>query len=72
MQTVADILWDAGNFSNGSERLIAVGHDNGDLRLFDLAAGKYVWKTNVGAGVRCKSKQLIKAAAQFSHYLSSK
>ncbi|KAI8149453.1 WD repeat-containing protein 92-like protein [Fennellomyces sp. T-0311] len=40
-----------GNFQNGNERLLAVGFDNGDLQLFDLASVQYIYSANVGSGI---------------------
>lgn len=41
-----------GNVS-ASDRSLASGYDNGDVSLFDLRAGKQLWKKNVGKGVCC-------------------
>ncbi|KAF7727495.1 hypothetical protein EC973_007473 [Apophysomyces ossiformis] len=40
-----------GDLGHAEQRLVAVGYDNGDVKLFDLTASQYVWETNVGAGV---------------------
>ncbi|KAL0089720.1 WD40-repeat-containing domain protein [Phycomyces blakesleeanus] len=40
-----------GNIDNGTQRLVAVGYANGDIKLFDLTASKYIWETHVNEGV---------------------
>ncbi|CAO3649032.1 unnamed protein product [Cunninghamella blakesleeana] len=37
--------------SQKSQRLIAMGYDNGIIRLFDLTSGSYIWETNLDDGV---------------------
>lgn len=40
-----------GNSYNDSERCIAAGYDNGDVKLFDLRSSSMRWETNVSNGV---------------------
>ena len=40
-----------GNSFNDSERCIAAGYDNGDLKLFDLRKNELVWDHNLDNGV---------------------
>ena len=40
-----------GNFENGNDRLLAVGFDNGELQLFDIASTQYIYKTKLNSGV---------------------
>ena len=40
-----------GNCFNAKERVIASGYDNGDIKLFDLKAGRLIWETNTQNGV---------------------
>jgi WD40 repeat protein len=40
-----------GNAFDGTERSIAAGFDNGDLKLFDLRTSQMIWETNVENGV---------------------
>lgn len=40
-----------GNAHENDERCVAAGYDNGDVKLFDLRAGKARWEKNVGNGV---------------------
>lgn len=40
-----------GNSYNDSERCVAAGYDNGDVKLFDLRTNTMRWETNVGNGV---------------------
>ncbi|KAG2222370.1 hypothetical protein INT45_006892 [Circinella minor] len=40
-----------GNFENGNERLLAVGFDNGELQLFDIASTQYIYKTKLNSGI---------------------
>lgn len=40
-----------GNSYNDDERCVAVGYDNGDVKLFDLRTMSMLWETNVGNGV---------------------
>ncbi|KAK4005161.1 dynein axonemal assembly factor 10 [Daphnia magna] len=40
-----------GGAYNASERLLAAGFDNGDLKIFDLKTMKIQWETNVGNGI---------------------
>ena len=40
-----------GNSCTSTDRQVAAGFDNGDLKLFDLRSCKMVWETNVGNGV---------------------
>ncbi len=41
-----------GGAYSSSDRLLAAGFDNGDLKIFDLKTMKVQWETNVGNGVR--------------------
>ena len=41
----------AGNCYNDTERMIAAGYDNGDVKMWDLRNMKLYWDTNVGNGV---------------------
>ena len=40
-----------GNSYNDSERCIAAGYDNGDVKLFDLRTSSMRWETNASNGV---------------------
>jgi WD40 repeat protein len=40
-----------GHSASDSDRMVASGYDNGDLKMFDLRTMKLYWETNVGAGV---------------------
>ena len=40
-----------GDAHTSSDRLLAAGYDNGDVKLLDLTAGKIRWETNVANGV---------------------
>merc|ERR1711976_8367 len=40
-----------GNSYNNSERVIAAGYDNGDVKLFDLKQNSLIWDTNLKNGV---------------------
>jgi WD40 repeat protein len=40
-----------GNSYNNSERVIAAGYDNGDVKLFDLKQNSLIWDTNLRNGV---------------------
>lgn len=40
-----------GNSFNDSERCVAAGYDNGDVKLFDLRASAMRWETNAANGV---------------------
>eukprot|EP00471_Norrisiella_sphaerica_P012014 CAMPEP_0184503658 /NCGR_PEP_ID=MMETSP0113_2-20130426/52024_1 /TAXON_ID=91329 /ORGANISM="Norrisiella sphaerica, Strain BC52" /LENGTH=356 /DNA_ID=CAMNT_0026893199 /DNA_START=357 /DNA_END=1427 /DNA_ORIENTATION=- len=40
-----------GNSFNDSERMVATGYDNGDLKMLDLRAQKLVWECNVNNGI---------------------
>jgi len=40
-----------GNSSSAEDRLVAVGYDDGDIKLFDLRAGACLTEMNVGSGV---------------------
>lgn len=42
----------AGNAHNDTERALAVGYDNGDIKLFDLRTTSSLWETNMNSGVR--------------------
>ena len=40
-----------GDAHSADDRCVVAGYDNGDVKLFDLAAGKLRWETNVSNGV---------------------
>ncbi len=40
-----------GDAHSVDDRCLVAGYDNGDVKLFDLAAGKLRWETNVSNGV---------------------
>lgn len=40
-----------GNSFNDEERCVAVGYDNGDIKLLDLRTNKLRWEVNVGDGI---------------------
>eukprot|EP01012_Entosiphon_sulcatum_P023303 TRINITY_DN28290_c0_g1_i1.p1 TRINITY_DN28290_c0_g1~~TRINITY_DN28290_c0_g1_i1.p1 ORF type:complete len:284 (+),score=67.43 TRINITY_DN28290_c0_g1_i1:75-926(+) len=40
-----------GNSFNRSERVVAAGYDNGDIKMFDLRTNKLRWQTNTGNGI---------------------
>lgn len=40
-----------GNAYNNEERCVAVGYDNGDVKLFDLRANMLKWETNLKNGI---------------------
>ncbi|KAJ1620652.1 WD40-repeat-containing domain protein [Pavlovales sp. CCMP2436] len=40
-----------GDSHSASDRVVAAGYDNGDVKLLDLRAGKVSWETNVQNGV---------------------
>lgn len=40
-----------GNSFDDSERVVAAGYDNGDIKMFDLRQNKITWETNVKNGV---------------------
>jgi WD40 repeat protein len=40
-----------GDAHSADDRVVCAGYDNGDVKLFDLAAGKIRWETNVSNGV---------------------
>lgn len=40
-----------GNSFHSSERMVAAGYDNGDLKLFDLRNTKVHWETNLKNGI---------------------
>jgi hypothetical protein len=40
-----------GNSYNNQERMVAVGYENGDVKLFDLRTMKIHWETNLKNGV---------------------
>ena len=40
-----------GNNFNGSERMVAAGYDNGDLKVFDLRTMKEYYHVNLKNGV---------------------
>ena len=44
-----------GNTYTESERIIAAGYDNGDIKLFDLRTMSVRWETNIKNGVCCRS-----------------
>ena len=43
--------WLAGNSYTESERVVAAGYDNGDIKLFDLRTMSVRWETNINNGV---------------------
>lgn len=40
-----------GNSYNAEERCVALGYDNGDIKLFDLKMQKLTWETNLKNGI---------------------
>ena len=40
-----------GNSYNDTERMVAAGYDNGDIKMWDLRNMSLYWDTNVGNGV---------------------
>ena len=60
-----------GNFENGNERLLAVGFDNGELQLFDIASTQYIYKTKLNSGV-CNNNnntQYMNSTFEVNQYL---
>ncbi|ORX51980.1 WD40 repeat-like protein [Hesseltinella vesiculosa] len=48
---VKNEVWSVAFAPNMAHRAIAIGYDNGCIRLFDIDAGSYLWETQVGDGV---------------------
>lgn len=51
-----------GNSYDDTERVMAAGYENGDVKLFDLKAMKLLWETNVKNGVKLKAEKEIASA----------
>ncbi|KAI8099874.1 WD40-repeat-containing domain protein [Halteromyces radiatus] len=40
-----------GDWQQSSQRIIAIGYDNGIVRLLDISAAEFIWETDLGDGV---------------------
>lgn len=45
------IVFLTGNAYNNTERVVAAGYDNGDIKIFDLKKMAIKWETNIKNGV---------------------
>ncbi|CAO3654020.1 unnamed protein product [Cunninghamella echinulata] len=52
-ETIKNEVWAVAfeKSQKSQQRLIAMGYDNGVVRLFDLTSGSYIWETNLGDGI---------------------